>query len=175
MPEPIPLVALLLSIVGLTISILAYHRDRPKVRAWAEIIWHQRGPQPDSSVPMLRIRIVNLGRRPIALLELGLRGKTQLWSTSLKEPEFPDQQLSPGEIGTIFDRHSLAQNSVVRLPEGDILDLVFWPEDCPFFIFTHSGPIVEAERIYVEDCAGARYRVKNDTKSLRQLFDAWSP
>lgn len=175
MSDFIPLIALVLSIIGLTVSILGYFRDRPRVRAWAEIVWHGGGKDPDGSVPMLRIRIVNLGRRPIALLNLALRGKGQRWSLFLKEPEFPDQQLTLDEVVKLFDRHSLAQNSAIRLPEGDILDLAFWPDDCPKFVFTHFEPMAEAERMYVEDCAGARYRVRNDTASLRKLFEAWNP
>lgn len=171
----IALAALLLSTIGLTVSLFTYFRDRPRVRAWAEVIWHHRGEHQDDLVPMLRVRIVNLGRRPIALLNLALWGQGQRWSHFLKEPELPDQQLPHREITRFFDRYALAQNSAIRLPEGDILDLTFWPDDCPTFIFTHHDPMAEAERIYVEDCAGTRYRVKNDTDGLRKLFEAWNP
>lgn len=170
MSDIVPIVALVLSVVGLAISILNYHRDRPKIRAWADIIWHAQGKTPDSRTPMLRVRIVNKGRRPIVLLNLVLKADGGTWGLQLKPPEFPNQEHSVSEALSILDRHALAQNSGVRLLEGDVMDIHYWPKDQFKFMHIDSDFAVEAERMYVEDFAGTRYRVRNDRKHLETLL-----
>ncbi|MDR0779285.1 MAG: hypothetical protein LBF16_01120 [Pseudomonadales bacterium] len=76
----------------------------------------------------------------------------------------------------MFDRHMLAQNSVVRLAEGETFDIGFWPDQSDSFMFydlDEPDPVIYviANRIYVEDSAGRRYRVKNDARCIDRLFD----
>jgi hypothetical protein len=172
--DAIPSVALALSIIGLVLSVLNYTRDRARVRAWAEIYWYARGATPDSSTPRLLLRVANLGRRPVVLLRLGLFGEGQRWYLNLKEPKMRGEVTVDKTIEAL-DRHTLAQNSAVRLPEGENFDIGFWPSESDKFIFTRADPIVIAQRIYVEDCAGRRYRVKNDVRCIHQLLDGERP
>jgi hypothetical protein len=67
----------------------------------------------------------------------------------------------------ILDRHSLAQNSAVRLAEYEPLDLLFSPADEDHFIHLAGDTTVVAQELYVEDSGGRRYRVQNDTESLK--------
>src|SRR6478752_7834524 len=62
----VAVIALLFSFSGLTVSILAYRRDRSRVRAWSSVEWVPNGPE--TSTVRLRIRIANGGRRPVALM-----------------------------------------------------------------------------------------------------------
>lgn len=170
-----PVLALILSVMGLTISLLNYLRDQARPRAWCEVVYHHKGPRPDSVIPSMRIRIANLGRRPAVLLMLELRGNRRTWYRPLKDPDLPSTSNDNfHKVIEALEEHALAQNSALRLLEGDVVDLMFWPDDCPDFILTVDGSCATADKIYVQDCRGRRSRVLGDQKALRVMFEAWS-
>ena len=172
----LPILAAVLSVASLVISLLNYLRDRPRVKAWAEIGWHRRGPTPESEMPCMRIRIANLGRRPILLLNLRMKNANGHWSRTLKAPMTSSAEPLPvDDAFRLLDQHVLAQNSAVKLAEGDVLDLPFWPDDATDFVDIHSDEPKAAIALYIEDGAGRCHRVKRDTRSLTTLFAARSP
>lgn len=172
----LPIFAAVLSVASLGISLLNYLRDRPRIKAWAEIAWHRRGPTPDSEMPCLRIRIANLGRRPILLLNLRMKNANGHWSRTLKKPVATSKDpVSIDEVFGLLEEHVLAQNSAIRLAEGDVLDLPFWPDDTPDFIDSHADEPQTATALYVEDGAGRLHRVRRDIRALTTLFAAWAP
>lgn len=178
MADFIPTTALVLSVAGLGLSILNYLRDRSKIEVWSDVLYHRKGDTPDSLTPMLRIRVANLGRRPAVILNLVKESGTQRWSQPLKEPNFPeDKSLNIAEVTKLLENHSLAQNSAIRLMEGDVVDFCFWPEDCPRFIATHvdDEEMPHADKLFVEDCAGDLHKVRDSDKNLKTLFGAWNP
>jgi hypothetical protein len=171
MTVALPIFAIILSVASLTLSLLSYLRDRPGLRVSSEIFYYRRGPAADSQTPALRIRAANHGRRPAVLTSLVSRAGRLTWWQPLTEPKSPippPQTIS--EAIEAADEHFLAQNSAVRLTEGEVLDLLFWPDDAYRFVHLATDPAVTANRLYIEDSAGKTYRVRNDAKNLDVLF-----
>jgi hypothetical protein len=172
----LPLLAIVLSVASFVLSVLNYLRDRPSVKVWSQIEYHARGSTPDAQTPALRIRVANLGRRPAVLLNLVSRSGGMCWSQRLTNPNTGKASpLSVEETVRLIDKHSLAQNSAVRLLEGDVLDLVFWPDDCTDFMHWETEPARTAEKLFIEDCTGKRHRVKGDAKNLAVFFQRGDP
>ncbi|MCW7538247.1 hypothetical protein OOT46_10350 [Aquabacterium sp. A7-Y] len=100
------------------------------------------------------------------------------WWMALTEPKYP--QKDPGgnmtvrEIVEALNEHRLAQNSAIRLSEGEVVDFEFWPDQGDRFLHfpPDTGEFVDAKKLVVEGI-GRRYRVKNDTRNLPVFFKAW--
>lgn len=174
--EALPVAAISVSLVSLAISFLGFFRDRARLNAWAEIVHVHGGPGPDDFYPVLRIRVANLGRRPIVLVQLGFQGKSGRWFEPINQ-DSPTK--GPDEPWALFLERiatlELAQTSAVRLNEADVVDVVLRPEDGSRLILTAIDPIEEARRVFFMDAAGRRYRVRNDAVCIEQLLSAfWS-
>lgn len=165
------LVTFTISVIGLVLSVLNYRRDRSDIKVWSEIQWHQRGKEVDALTPCCCVRIANLGRRPAVLLNLVMQNSSGQWMRALKAPAGVSTiLLKVDEALRLLDNHALAQNSAVRLLEGDVLDLVFWTEDAQFtFIDWHQDSASVATSLYIEDVAGKRIRVRNDARCLNEM------
>lgn len=169
-PTVISFLALAVSAVSLTVSLLGYLRDRSKLRVWSTVSWQWNGPESDT--PVLHIQIANLGRRPAVILNLVKRaGKTKWWR-SVQRPELPGQETLSVKQLIELKRSSLAHLVSLKLNEGEIFELAFTPEDFHEFIATHDTPIVEATLLEIEDVFGKMYPVKDSTKNLAKFLKA---
>lgn len=136
-------------------------------------------PNDETGTACMYLRIANHGRRPAVLLDLVMvEGRTRWsrrrWSTKLTEPKMPGKRVrSIDEAVRAHESHYLAQNSAVRLAEGEVLDLRFWPNDFTRFIQTNFEPIATANRLYVTDFSGRKIRVTGDQSCLEKLYEAW--
>ena len=163
----ISLLAFAVSVSSFAVSLLAYFRDRSKVRTWSEIIWDTSGIK--HRTPFLHVYVVNEGRRPVVMLNLLKRHGASKWWAPIKQPNLSED---------IFEaikqlKKSPAQDVAVRLAEGEILEIVFDPDDCPEFIADHEDPPVEATELQIQDVTGKIYPVKNSASGLKTLFEAW--
>jgi hypothetical protein len=163
---------LVIALIALVLSVLNYYKDRSNIQAWAGIIWHQRGSDLVSETPRLRLRIVNLGRRPANLTHLVMKNSAGQWMKPLTDPS--SESMTPLEFDEairVLERHSLIQNSALKLSEGDAQDVNFWPEDAQHvFMDWHHDSVSTATSLYVEDVSGKKYRVKNDVKCLKEIL-----
>jgi hypothetical protein len=172
--ESLPVAAITISLVSLLISFLGFFRDRARLSAWAEIVWIHRGPGPEDAFPLLRIRATNLGRRPVVLIKLAFHGTSARWFESINQPE--PVKSSRESMAMFLDRvatPSLAQSSAMRLSEADVLDVLIRPEDGSRLVLTALDLLEEAEKAFLVDAAGKRYRVRNDTACIKQLLSAF--
>jgi hypothetical protein len=168
----VAVVALVLSAASFTLSVLTYRRDRSKVRAWSMIEWRNTGPE--TMTPTLRIRILNAGRRPIALMSLVMKSGTHLWFRTLMDPRIPMNDVV--EAMRELERSQLAHVAVIKLAEGEVFEIAFQVEDCDEFLATHlDGNEYEvAETLLVEDAMGSRYPVRDSEKHLEEMMAAWN-
>lgn len=174
LPVIVSIVALLVSACGFTVAVFAYRRDNSKIRAWSTLVWHAEGP--GMHVPVMRIRVANVGRRPIYILNLVMRAGRSSWSQPLQLPAIEGSvRADPVKYIEEVWRRSVAHVAALKLIEGEIYELLFRPEDCPDFINTHEDPVIEAQRLLVEDVTGTCYAVTKSEKHLKQLFAAWRP
>jgi hypothetical protein len=124
----------------------------------------------------MTIRIANLGRRPVVILWIELRSEgRRKWYLPVTEPDFADvNNENIVEVLEVLEKHTLAQNSALRLLEGDVVDLIYWPKDCTRFMYSADDSYTYATKVYVKDCTGKLSRVRDDAKSLSVIFNAWS-
>lgn len=140
---------------------------------WSMIGWLANGPEPQT--PVMHIRIANVGRRPVLVLNLVKRaGKTKWWR-SIQQPNLGGEVISTVEQIQELKEKWLAHHVAVKLGEGEILELSFQPEDCHEFIGTHEDPPVQATSLQIEDVSGRLYSVRDSTKNLAVLIKAWNP
>ncbi|MDN0085312.1 hypothetical protein QU487_21665 [Crenobacter sp. SG2305] len=171
-PILISLLAFTVSVASLTISLLNYLRDRSKLKVWSEICWQHNGPEPE--IPHLHIRIANMGRRPTVVLNLVKRdGKAKWWRPI--PPPILDEAITGVAQFDDLRRKSLAHLVSAKLAEGEILEIVFRPEDCHEFVSVREDAIFEAKTLQVEDAFGKLYSVKNSEKNILLLMKAWQP
>ena len=137
-------------------------------------MWHEE--RPGLSVPIMHVRIANVGRRPIFILNLVMRAGRANWSQPLQRPDVEESvRTDPSKYMQEIRRKSVAHVAAIKLIEGEIYELLFRPEDCPDFINTHEDPLIYAQRLLVEDVTGTCYAVMKSEKHLKQLFAAWRP
>ena len=172
LPVAISLLAFAVSVASLTISLLAYLRDRSKLHVWSTIGWQFNGPEPQT--PVMRIRIANIGRRPVLVLNLIKKAGKAKWWRSIQQPDLGGKVISTVEQIRELKEKWLAHHVAVKLGEGEILELSFQPEDCHEFIGTHEDPPVQATSLQVEDVSGRLYSVRDSTKNLAVLMQAWN-
>ncbi|HEY0682994.1 MAG TPA: hypothetical protein VGD45_11740 [Steroidobacter sp.] len=174
LPLIVSIVALLVSVCSFIVAVFAYRRDSSKIRAWSTLVWHAEGP--DTHVPVMHIRVANVGRRPIYILNLVMRAGRSRWSQPLQQLAVEvSARADPVKYIEEVRRRSVAHVAALKLIEGDIYERIFRPEDCPDFINTHEDPMIKAQRLLVEDVTGICYPVTKSEKHLKQLFSAWRP
>lgn len=127
-------------------------------------------------VPVMHVRVANVGRRPIYILNLVMTtGRSRWWQPLQQLPIEGSARADPVKLIEEIRRRSVAHVAALKLVEGDMYERLFRPEDCPDFINTHEDPVIEAQRLLVEDVTGICYAVKKSEKHLKQLFAAWRP
>ncbi len=172
-PVAISLLAFAVSVASLTISFFAYLRDRSKLRVWSTIGWQFNNPE--LRTPVMHIRIANIGRRPILVLNLVKCAGTSKWWRSIQQPELDGTVINTIEQSQEIRKKWLAHRVAVKLGEGEILELSFHPEDGDEFIGTHEDSPIQATRLEIEDVSGRRYPVKDSEKNIPILLEAWCP
>lgn len=172
-PVAISLLAFAVSVASLTISLFAYLRDRSKLRVWSTIGWQFNGPEPQT--PVMHIRIANVGRRAVLVLNLVKSAGKSKWWRSIQQPDFGRKVISTAEQIQELKEKWLAHHVAVKLGEGEILELSFQPEDCHEFIGTHKAPPIWATSLQIEDVSGRLYSVRDSAKNLAILVQAWNP
>ncbi|TBU76191.1 hypothetical protein [Phytopseudomonas daroniae] len=163
----IALLALLVSCVSMGVSLYNVVRDRARIKAYSSIYYdHSRSLEPD---PSLRIRVVNVGRRPVMLAYLVKSSREGEWASTLRPIQPPEE--SGGQLGVWIDKAMLAQHSALRLAEGEVFEMLIHREDYGFHLCNCSGDsVLEAEKLYVEDVQGRRYFVKGSRKNIARLI-----
>ena len=162
------LVALLFSASSLAVSVLNYRRDRSKVRAWSTLEWIGGL---DQSGPVLRVRIVNEGRRPVALMSLVKKKGQAIWWRSLIRPKLSTTDAFKAIVE--IERSRLAHVAALKLGEGEAFELEFRPGDSDEFLALHLEVPEYAEMLLIEDVAGKRYPVLNSAKDLKEALTEW--
>lgn len=173
LPVAIALMAFAVSVASLAISLFGYLRDRSKLRAWSTLVWQHNGPEPET--PLMHIRIANIGRRSVLVLNLVKRAGKSRWWRPIQQPDFEGEVICMVEKIQELKKKSLAHHVAVKLGEGEILELVFSPENCSEFIATYEDPPVVATHLEIEDVSGRVYSVKDSEKNLVALLKAWNP
>jgi hypothetical protein len=167
----LPIFALLLSAFSFAVSILTYRRDRSKVHAWSKIEWRENGPEP--STPVMRVRIMNVGRRPIALMHLVKKAGRNIWSRTLMRPQLDAKD--GFEVVRELERTSLAHIAAIKLAEGEVFEIAFRPEDCEEFVATHLENPAYADTLLIEDVMVNRYPVQGAAEHLKKMMGHWKP
>lgn len=170
----ISVIALSVSVCSFVIVLLAYRRDRTNVHAWSTISWW--ADRSDTGMPIMYVRIVNVGRRPVSMLNLVKVSPDATWSRSLWRAESGGKP-KVVDVETAVDymqRRSVAHSAAITLGEGAVYELMFRPDDVDEFIDDHEYEVRVAISLLIEDVTGKRYPVKNSVKNLQQLLD-WSP
>ena len=162
------LVALLLSAASLSVSILNYRRDRVKVRAWSRLIWADHAGQ---GGPLLRIRIINEGRRAIALVSLVRKAKHNVWWQPLLpiRLETSDAFKAQKEL----ERLQLAPVTTVKLCEGEAFEMFFQAGDSNEFFAIHQELFIYAQTLLIEDLSANRYPVRGSRESIAEAIREW--
>jgi hypothetical protein len=138
MSDWIALSALLVSILSVFVSVYLYQKDRGRLRAWAILNY---GDPSEGHRPVLEVKAVNIGRRPILLDWLLL--------------DFE----STGRHGT-----QLADSLPLKLDEGETIEKTLRPTDPCLFNDANDY----AKDIHVGDTLGRAYPVKHARKLLRE-------
>lgn len=130
--------ALLVSIFSVLTSIYLYQKDRGRLRAWAILNY---GDPSERCPPVLEVRAVNIGRRPILLnwLLLDFRGT--------------------GRHGT-----QLADSIPLKLDEGEPFEKTLRPTDPCLFDDANDYAI----NMHIGDTLGRVYCVRGARKLLRE-------
>lgn len=167
----ISLLAFAVSTASLTISLLGYLRDRSKVRVWSTVSWQSNGPDPDT--PLMHVRIANIGRRPVVILNLVKWAKGAKWWRPINSPTLDSPIITTLEQLDEYKRKSLAHLLATKLAEGEVLEMEFRPDDCHEFLALHEDPPLEATSLQIEDVAGRVYPVKGSEEHIQIMLNAW--
>lgn len=134
-------------------------------------MWENQGAE--SPTPAMFVRITNVGRRPVMILNLVKCAGKEKWWRALQAPQVEGELTN--ERFQEFQSKLLAHHAAVKLAEGETLELVFRPNDndCAEFIFTHGEEPAEAQELYVEDVSGNAYVIKGSQEGLSTLLKAW--
>lgn len=164
----LPFAAFALSLVSITLSIASFARDRAKLIARTEVRWSAEGPDGEFTHPTMIVRLVNLGRRPIVLVDFEAKSNTRSWTWRISGSGGFEQ-----EAGLSHEHRHLAQHAAIRLAEGDVAEVIFARSDATSFIWHHEEPVEYATRLFVVGCSGHRYEVKGSGKALKTLLNSW--
>lgn len=164
----LPFFAFALSLVSITLSIASFTRDRAKLIARSEVRWSAEGPDGDFTHPTMIVRLVNLGRRPIVLVDFEAKSNTRSWTWRISDSDGFEQKAD-----LPLEHRHLAQHAAVRLAEGEVAEVIFQRSDATAFIWHHEEPVEYATRLFVVGCSGHRYQVKGSDKTLKTLLDSW--
>jgi hypothetical protein len=134
----IAIAALFASLLSILIGVYLYERDRGRIRAWAVLNYGDPG---EGHRPVLDIRIVNIGRRPILLDWLML--------------DFA----RTGRHGT-----QLASTMPLKLNEGERFERTLSATEPSLFDYANDYAL----DIHIADTLGRVYRVKDAKKLLRE-------
>jgi hypothetical protein len=166
-------IALFISACSFAVAVFSYRRDRARVRAWSTIVWIEAAP--GVKIPNMYLRIANVGRRPVLMLNLVKRSGRTTWRQTLTDPVEHEPDGSPFLHPDELQRRSVAHRAALRLGEGEVFELIFRPEDCPSLVLTNEGSFAKASQLFVEEVAGTLHCVRDAGRNLPQLFAAWKP
>src|SRR5262245_5425474 len=136
----VSLVALLISMCSLGVAVLSYRRDRSKLRAWSRIEHHEYRPEDPLA---MRVRILNVGRRPIALMYLVKKAGPHTWSRALIRPETGEVlEVDVDQAVRQIELNALAHRGSLTLAEWQAHDILIRRDDLDEFVCTHVDPPV---------------------------------
>lgn len=161
------IVASILSAGSFGFTAYSILRDRGRVLAVSEIFQdNSRSLKPG---PSMLIRVVNSGRRPVSLARLVRKCSQGEWSSFLTTPP-----LKTDDKGVLIEvprtEEFVAQNTAVRLLEGDVFELIIHHDDFSELYGFFDEEIRTATDLYFEDVLGRRYRVRKAAKNLKILY-----
>ena len=113
LPIAVSLMAFAVSVASLAISLFGYSRDRSKLRAWSTIVWQSNGPEPQT--PIMHIRVANIGRRPVMVLNLVKRSGRSKWWRGIQQPGLDGEVISTVEQLERLKQKSLAHHVMKSL------------------------------------------------------------
>lgn len=172
-PLVIAIISLLVAAASLSVTFLNFLRDRGKVKCWSEIWWLQNAP--DQEEPILRVGVVNCGRRPVVVKGFVIQGGGGKWYQSMSEPTFKNEpEDSPQFVFDKLRRHTLAQSASVRLSEAEPFEREFRVDDwVSNFVSLQQDDVFEAEVMTIAGVDGRHYEIKDIGKNLATLQKAW--
>lgn len=141
-PIVISIIALVVSVAGLSFSIYLGLRDRPRIRARC-CCFHPHPENPDG-YPSFGLTITNSGRRPIVL------------------------RLLRGNYGTSYRGHFLEGGNVL-LEENGIFELTLRMNDYQEIYGDLDDP-KPVDNLWFEDTLGRRYEIKNVREQLKEFW-----
>ncbi|WP_313054317.1 hypothetical protein [Pseudomonas lopnurensis] len=170
MPDEISLIlsifAAIVSGLSLAISFYNVRRDRAQVLARSEIFYDEsRGLEPG---PSMRVRIVNSGRRPIIMTQFVIVSEQGNWFSPLRglgSRELQEIITEGRPLMEIF----VAQNTSIRMSEGDIFEMVIHHDDNRILYNFFEDEEREARDLQIEDVLGRRYRIQDAKKNIAKL------
>lgn len=173
----ISIIALFISLISLSFTIFSFLRDRSKIDAWSELYYTFSNDPNDcyKTVPNLKIRIANSGRRPIVITSL-----IKVSSDSGFLTEFiisPKINLSSGNDGTLSNLPKIedfsVQNTSVVLNEGQAFELFIRHNDGiqELTIVNHKdGEYYDVEKLYIEDVLKNKIYIKNSKENIKKFW-----
>jgi hypothetical protein len=170
-PVYLSVFALVVAVGSFVVSILNYRRDSGKVLAWSTILHERSGSTPESTTLVMRIRILNKGRRPVSILNLVMVADDVRWFTSFKRPDFGKKEISAEEYFQEIYQRSAAHLLAIRLNEGEAFEVTYRPEDEYEFLHVREDDALLAKELLVEDLSGKIYPVRDSAKHLAQIFE----
>ncbi|MBA4681508.1 MAG: hypothetical protein H2075_01860 [Pseudomonas sp.] len=170
MPNEISLILSIFAAVvsGLSLAISFYNvrRDRAQVLARSEIFYDgSRSLEPG---PGMKVRIINSGRRPIIITQFVIISEQGNWFAPLRGLGGRELQEAIAEGRPLIEK-LIAQNTSIRLSEGDIFEMVIHHDDDRILYSFFEDDQREAKDLQIEDVLGRRYRVQDAKKNLSKL------
>ncbi|EIU1411949.1 hypothetical protein FA362_25950 [Pseudomonas aeruginosa] len=163
--------AAIISGLSLAVSIYSTHQDRARIHTRSEIFYDAtRGLEP---APSMRVIIVNAGRRPIIMTRFVIISEQGNWFTPLRELGAHELQEVVTEARLLIEKF-VAQNTSIRLSEGDIFELIIHHDDDRILYSFFEDSQREAKDIQIEDVLGRRYWIKDAKKNISNLKSFFS-
>lgn len=148
MNQYLPIIAIVISIISLSVSIFLAWRDRGRLKASCVAYRHPE----TGEYSYLRVKAVNLGRRPVALRYLW--GKYEGNIQSGYELSLKKSLLNEGE----FYEESIGKFDGMMMYTGDNCEII--------------GELIE---LFFEDTKGKKYKVKKSKEMVSKLWESKQP
>jgi hypothetical protein len=172
-PLLISIIAVFISAISAAVTIFNIYRDRAKVISWSEIVYDM-SQDPDDPPPVLYIKIVNTGLRPIILISIKKIAKNSSWGNALRYPDY--DQLNVNASDAIRDpetRRSVfsIKNTSVVLKESEYFEVSYGIDDFQHEVRSFfNDELHEATSMQIEDVLGTKIKIKDIKKNIEAMY-----
>ena len=173
-PLLISIIAVSISAISAAFTIFNIYRDRARVISWSEVVYDM-SQDPDDPPPVLYIKIVNTGRRPIILTSVKKVAKNSTWGTPLRYPDYKQLDITVSDaIKDPETRRSVfsIKNTSVVLKESEYFEVSYGIDD-----FQHevrnifNDEFHEADNMYIENIVGSKIKIKDIKKNIQAMYE----